>query len=169
MQLLRYHLVLLVIKSEGNWLVSVLAIMACLTGIATTFVLFLMIRAFAGIGQGTYYGLQYALSTEAIPDDKRTVGNAIINSGMAFGTSGGYLLSSKLVLENGEHWSKPFYIMAVPTLIVGILFFIVLKEKVIRPKDVNKTAQEAPVKQNHWNLLFENEVMLYCRRIFSCR
>jgi MFS family permease len=125
----------------------VLAIMTYLTGIATTFVLFLMIRAFAGIGQGAYYGPQYALSTEAIPDNKRTVGNAIINSGMAFGTSGGYLLSSKLVLENGEHWSKPFYIMAVPTLIVGILFFIVLKEKVIRPEDVNKTAQEAPVKQ----------------------
>ena len=40
---------------------------------------------------------------------------------MAFGTSGGYLLSSKLVLENGEYWSKPFYIMAIPTVIVGVL------------------------------------------------
>ncbi|MBL1225518.1 MFS transporter [Enterococcus sp. BWR-S5] len=113
----------------------VLAGMTYLSGIATTFVMFLMIRAFAGIGQGAYYGPQYALSTEAIPTNKRTLGNAIINSGMAFGTSGGYLLSSKLVLENGEHWSKPFFIMAIPTLIVGILFYTVLKEKVIRPED----------------------------------
>ncbi|WP_418904818.1 MFS transporter [Enterococcus saccharolyticus] len=116
----------------------VLAAMTYLTGIASTFVIFLMIRAFAGIGQGAYYGPQYALSTEAIPDKKRTVGNAIINSGMAFGTSGGYLLSSKLVLENGEHWSKPFFIMAIPTLIVSIIFYTMLKEKVIRPEDVDK-------------------------------
>ena len=110
-----------------------LAVATYFSGLATTFVLFLTIRAIAGIGQGAYYGPQFALSTEAIPKSKRTIGNAIINSGMAFGTSGGYLLSSKLVLENGESWSKPFFIMALPTLFVGLLFYTVLKEKVIRP------------------------------------
>lgn len=110
-----------------------LAVATYFSGLATTFVLFLTIRAIVGIGQGAYYGPQFALSTEAIPKSKRTIGNAIINSGMAFGTSGGYLLSSKLVLENGESWSKPFFIMALPTLIVGLLFYTVLKEKVIRP------------------------------------
>jgi len=110
-----------------------LAVATYFTGLATTFILFLVIRAIAGIGQGAYYGPQFALSTEAIPKSKRTIGNAIINSGMAFGTSGGYLLSSKLVLENGDDWSKPFYLMAIPTLIVGILFYVLLKEKVIRP------------------------------------
>ena len=115
-----------------------LAVTTYFSGLATSFVLFLVIRAVAGIGQGAYYGPQYALSTEAIPDNKRTVGNAIINSGMAFGTSGGYLLSSKLVLDNGDHWSKPFFIMAIPTLILGILFYTVLKEKVIRPEDEEK-------------------------------
>ncbi|EOF55094.1 major facilitator family transporter [Enterococcus hirae EnGen0127] len=110
-----------------------LAVATYFSGLATTFVLFLTIRAIAGIGQGAYYGPQFALSTEAIPKSKRTIGNAIINSGMAFGTSGGYLLSSKLVLENGESWSKPFFIMALPTLIVGLVFYTVLKEKVIRP------------------------------------
>ena len=110
-----------------------LAVATYFSGLATTFVLFLTNRAIAGIGQGAYYGPQFALSTEAIPKSKRTIGNAIINSGMAFGTSGGYLLSSKLVLENGESWSKPFFIMALPTLIVGLLFYTVLKEKVIRP------------------------------------
>ena len=110
-----------------------LAVATYFSGLATTFVLFLTIRAIAGIGQGAYYGPQFALSTEAIPKSKRTIGNAIINSGMAFGTSGGYLLSSKLVLENGESWSKPFFIMALPTLIVGLLFYTVLIEKLLRP------------------------------------
>ncbi|WP_426351167.1 MFS transporter [Alloiococcus sp. CFN-8] len=109
-----------------------------LSGVATTFGLFMIFRALTGIGEGAYYGPQYALSTEAIPTKSLTLGTAIINSGMAFGTSGGYLLSSKLVLENGEHWSKPFFIMAIPTIIVGILFYVLLKEKIVRPEDQGK-------------------------------
>ena len=109
-----------------------------LSGIASAFGVFMIYRALTGAGEGAYYGPAYAMATEAIPTKKITLGTAIINSGMAFGTSGGYLLSSKLVLENGEHWSKPFYIMAIPTVIIGILFFALLKEKVVRPEDLNK-------------------------------
>lgn len=119
----------------------IMGVMTYFSGLATTFVMFLVIRAMAGIGQGAYYGSQYALSTESIPKSKLTLGTAIINSGMAFGTSGGYLLSSKLVLENGEHWSRPFFIMAIPTIIVAILFYTLLKEKVIRPEDEAKVVE----------------------------
>jgi len=123
----------------------IMGVMTYFSGLATTFVMFLVIRAMAGIGQGAYYGPQYALSTESIPKSKLTLGTAIINSGMAFGTSGGYLLSSKLVLENGEHWSKPFFIMAVPTIIVAILFYTLLKEKVIRPEDETKVVEASSI------------------------
>ncbi|EOI6018923.1 MFS transporter [Enterococcus hirae] len=132
-----------------------LAVSTYFSGLATTFVLFLVIRAIAGIGQGAYYGPQYALSTEAIPRNKRTIGNAIINSGMAFGTSGGYLISSKLVLENGESWSMPFYVMAVPTLIVGILFYFVLKEKVLRPGE-EPEVEEGPKEKISLKQIFTN-------------
>lgn len=125
----------------------IMGVMTYFSGIATTFVMFLMIRAFAGIGQGAYYGPQYALSTESIPKSKLTLGTAIINSGMAFGTSGGYLLSSKLVLENGEHWSRPFFIMAIPTVIVAILFYTLLKEKVIRPEDEAVAEKKGPANE----------------------
>ncbi|WP_208559079.1 MFS transporter [Marinilactibacillus kalidii] len=137
-----------------------LAIMTYLSGVVATFVMFLMIRAFAGLGQGAYYGPQYALSTESIPDNKRTLGNAIINSGMAFGTSGGYLLSSRLVLENGEHWSKPFFIMAVPTLIVGIIFYTMLKEKVIRPGDAEPVEEEETKEKISLKSIFSNRNLL---------
>ena len=119
-----------------------------LSGIASGFGVFMLYRALTGVGQGAYYGPAYALATESIPTKKITLGTAIINSGMAFGTSGGYLLSSKLVLENGAHWSKPFLIMAIPTLIVGILFSIILKEKVVRPEDQIKIKNEVQASKN---------------------
>lgn len=138
----------------------IMAVMTYFSGIATTFVMFLVIRAFAGIGQGAYYGPQYALSTESIPKSKLTLGTAIINSGMAFGTSGGYLLSSKLVLENGEHWSKPFFIMAVPTLIVAILFYTLLKEKILRPEDEGVLTSEVVENKVSFKSIIANKNLL---------
>lgn len=118
------------------------------SGVAVSFGVFMLFRALTGVGEGAFYGPAYAMATEAIPTKKRTLGMAIINSGMAFGTSGGFLLSSKLVLENGEHWSKPFFIMAIPTVIVGILFYVLLKERVIRPEDqMEKKAEEVSNKE----------------------
>jgi MFS family permease len=115
------------------------------SGIATAFGLFMIARAVTGIGEGAYYGPQYALSTEAIPTKKLTLGTAIINSGMAFGTSGGYILSSILVLQNGMAWNSPFLVMSIPTVIVGVLFFLLLKEKIVRPED--QVAVKEPVKE----------------------
>jgi MFS transporter len=112
-----------------------------LSGIAGGIGILMIYRAITGVGEGAYYGPQYALSGEAIPTKSLTLGTAIINSGMAFGTSGGYLLSSYLVLEKGNHWSLPFFIMAVPTVIVGIMFMF-LKERVVRPEDSHKEVSE---------------------------
>lgn len=112
-----------------------LGVMTFFSGFAFSFGIFLVFRDLAGASQGTYYGPQYALSTEAIPTKDLTLGTAIINSGMAFGTSGGYLLSSYMVLQKGMSWTSPFWVMALPTIIVGILFYVILKEKVIRPED----------------------------------
>ncbi|SCZ79607.1 MFS transporter [Acidaminobacter hydrogenoformans] len=120
------------------------------SGVVSAFGVFMIFRAITGIGEAAYYGPQYALSTESIPTKKLTLGTAIINSGMAFGTSGGYLLSSKLVLENGAHWSQPFIIMSIPTVLFGILFFFFIKEKVVRPEDQHKmTLQNAKDQTNN--------------------
>ncbi len=114
-----------------------------LSGVASAFGVFMLYRVLTGIGEAAFYGPGYALSTESIPTKKLTLGTAIINSGMAFGTSLGYLLSSKIVLENGEHWSQPFFIMAIPTVLLGVLYFSMLKEKVIRPEDAHSQGVEA--------------------------
>lgn len=103
--------------------------MTFLSGIASTFGMFLIVRAIAGIGEGSYYGPQYALSGQAIPISKLTLGTAIINSGMAVGSSFGFLLSSYLVLQHHQHWQLPFLLIALPTIVVGVLFIIILKER----------------------------------------
>ncbi|WP_033827510.1 MFS transporter [Bacillus andreraoultii] len=136
-----------------------------LTGLAGTFGIFMIWRALTGIGEGFYYGPQYALSTESIPTKNLTLGTAIINSGQALGISGGYLLSSKLVLQDGAHWSRPFYVMAIPTIIVGILFYVMLHEKVVRPEDKGKATTQAksegPKEKVSIGSIFKNRNLIF--------
>ncbi|WCR27562.1 MFS transporter [Paenibacillus thiaminolyticus] len=110
------------------------------TGIASTFFMLLLARIITGVGEGTYYGPQYALSSEAIPEKVRTVGTAVINSGQAIGISLGYITASTLTLEKGLNWRIPFYIMAIPTIITALLIWFVIKEK---PRKFNVEARGA--------------------------
>ncbi|MFE7084023.1 MFS transporter [Priestia megaterium] len=99
------------------------------SGIMAGFTGFLAARALTGLTQATYYGPQFALASETIPDDRRAIGTAIINSGSALGISLGFISSSMLVLEYGLNWRILFYIFAVLTIVVGLLIGFVIKEK----------------------------------------
>ncbi|MGK4045060.1 MFS transporter [Heyndrickxia oleronia] len=81
-----------------------------ISGLMAGFTGFLVARAVAGLASATYYGPQFALSSEAIPAKNRTVGSAIINSGSGIGIALGFILSSTLVLDMGMSWRIPFYI-----------------------------------------------------------
>ncbi|CAH0119083.1 Hexuronate transporter [Paenibacillus sp. CECT 9249] len=140
------------------------------TGIVNSFFLLLIARIVTGIGEGTYYGPQYALSSEAIPERVRTVGTAVINSGQAIGISLGYITASTLTLENGWSWRIPFYIMAVPTVITAFLIWFVVKEK---PRKLNVEARgteanKGDVRKTSMFSLFKNRnlaltfVMVFC-------
>lgn len=94
-----------------------------------------------GIFQGFYYGPQYGLSSEAIPKHRITLGSAIINSGMAFGLSIGYYISSISVGEMGMSWRAPFYIIGVPIIIIGLVMLWIIKDK---PKAQPATEAGAP-------------------------
>lgn len=107
----------------------IFGIFAAVTGTTNSFFLFLMAWMVVGAGEGTFYGPQYALSSEAIPKKRITLGSAIINAGMAFGMSLGYYISTYTVHEWGMHWRTPFFIIAVPVVLVGLLMAWVIKEK----------------------------------------
>ena len=98
------------------------------SGLAKNFPTFLAARIMVGVGEGTYYGPQYALSSESIPVKYRSLGTAIINSGMAFGMALGLIGSSYLTLEWGLPWQTPFYFFAIPTILVALAIWFCIKE-----------------------------------------
>ncbi|NKI21027.1 MFS transporter [Paenibacillus dendritiformis] len=139
--------------------VILFGIFAAVTGMMPTFALFMTTWLLVGIFQGFYYGPQYGLSSEAIPKKHITVGSAIINSGMAFGLSLGYFISSYTVGTLGMSWRAPFYIIAVPVVLAGIAMWIVIKDK---PKAKEQgTDEKAPQKLKLKELFSKNLIFAY--------
>lgn len=112
-----------------------------IAGMMPTYVTFMFAWVMVGIFQGFYYGPQYGLSSEAIPKHRITLGSAIINSGMAFGLSIGYYISSISVGEMGMSWRAPFYIIGVPIIIIGLVMLWIIKDK---PKAQSAAENGAP-------------------------
>lgn len=133
------------------------------TGWAKTWTTLLFARVVTGAGEGTYYGPQYGLSSEQIPKKYRSLGSAIINSGMAFGIALGLMTSSWLVYDKGYSWRMPFYAMAIPSILVGVAIWLFVKEKK-RSKDENGQA----VKKGKFSDLLKNRnliltyIMVFC-------
>ncbi|RHW41000.1 MFS transporter [Neobacillus notoginsengisoli] len=128
-------------------------IFAAITGMMPTFFLFISSWLMVGIFQGFYYGPQYGLSTEAIPRNRITVGSAFINSGMAFGTSLGYYISTYTVDVYGMNWRTPFFIMAVFVVLVGLAIIWVIKD---RPKTLSERTAEQAGEKFEFSSLFKN-------------
>lgn len=104
------------------------AFIACSSLFSSTYSMFIVFWMLAGAAQGSYYGPQYALSSEAMPKKRLALGSAIIGSGMSFGIALGYNLSSILVESFNTSWRTPFWVMAIPILVVGILILLLVKE-----------------------------------------
>ncbi|UXR30719.1 MFS transporter [Staphylococcus simulans] len=141
----------------------VFGIFMVITGLMPSYFLFVIAWVIVGLAQGMFYSPQYALSSEAIPEKNITLGSALINSGMAFGTSIGYFISSISVSEMGMSWRIPFYIMAVPILIIAFLMYRIIKE---RPrKQVQQDENIAPFKMSS---LFKNRNLILAYIIIFC-
>lgn len=139
--------------------VIIFGIMAAVTGGMPSFGLFMFAWLLVGIFQGFYYGPQYGISSEAIPKKHITLGSAIINSGMAFGLSIGYFVSSYTVDTLGMSWRAPFYIIAIPVVLIGLLMWWVIKDK---PKtSVEKAAENGGQKLKISELFSKNLVFTY--------
>ncbi len=98
------------------------------TGLMHVFGLFLLMRAFAGLGEGLYYGPQYAKSGEETPLKHRALGAAIINSGQGFGTAIGITAASFFTFTLGWEWPWTFVVFGGLTLVVGLLIRFLIPE-----------------------------------------
>ncbi|TQS74904.1 MFS transporter [Ornithinibacillus gellani] len=146
--------------------VLLFGIFAAITGMMPTFVLFIISWLLVGIFQGFYYGPQYGLSSEAIPPKHITLGSAIINSGMAFGLSLGYFISSYTVQTLGMSWRVPFYIIAIPVILIGLAMWWVIQDK---PKTKEERSEAALNGEKlHFADLFKNKNLNYAYITIFC-
>ena len=99
------------------------------SGMMTTYSAFIFCWVLVGIFQGFFYGPQYGLSSEAIPKKHLTLGSAIINSGMAFGLSLGFYISTFSTKTLKLDWHAPFLIVGVMTILIGLAMLWVIKSK----------------------------------------
>ncbi len=132
----------------------------------TTFIIFWML---AGAAQGSFYGPQYALSSEAIPKKWLAVGSAIIGSGMSFGIALGYNVSSIMTTKLETSWQAPFLVMSVPVFIVAILMWIFLKEKAPGLEAAKETIGDAVKKEEAgFSALFKNRNLIMAYITIFC-
>ncbi len=100
-----------------------------LAGLTQVFGLLLLARALSGLGEGLYYGPQYATSGETTPRRYRALGIGIINSGQGVGTALGLVVSGFITFTLGWGWQATFLIFAVPTLLVGFLIYALVPDR----------------------------------------
>ncbi|MCE4051195.1 MULTISPECIES: MFS transporter [Bacillaceae] len=129
-----------------------------LSGASTTFGIFLLMRALTGLGEGTYYGSQYGISSTITPKKYRGLVSAIINSGMAFGISLGFMSSSYFTYTLNKGWQFPFYVFAIPTIIVGILIGIFVRDNSHKEK---KQAVQGAEKVELKSIFTKNHIFVY--------
>lgn len=109
-----------------------------LSGFAPGFMIFLLMRAFTGLGEGTFYSPVYGISSSYISAKWRGVSAALINSGMAVGISLGFIGSSYLTFTLGLEWHISFLVFGAATLVVAYLIHYYLS-----PIDAEHKAQTA--------------------------
>lgn len=134
------------------------------TGWAKSWSTLLFARVVTGAGEGTYYGPQYGLSSEQIPKKYRSLGSAIINSGMAFGIALGLMASSWLVYDQGYSWRTPFFAMSVPTLLTGLAIWLFVKEKKRQPAEPGAVT----LPKSKFSDLFKNRNLLLVYLMVFC-
>lgn len=134
------------------------------TGWAKSWSTLLFARVVTGTGEGTYYGPQYGLSSEQIPKKYRSLGSAIINSGMAFGIALGLMASSWLVYDQGYSWRTPFFVMSIPTLLTGLAIWLFVKEKKRQPVEAGGVAKP----KSKFTDLFKNRNLLLVYLMVFC-
>lgn len=112
---------------------------AIFIGTATSINMIYIGSLMAGIGCGSYYGAAYSLTAENIPQERRTLSTAIINSGSAIGMAIGLMSSSYFVKSAGLPWQGMLFV--VSALILCMVFAFAF---VIRPSKKNVSDEVVP-------------------------
>lgn len=89
--------------------------------IASSYLFLVVLVGLHGIGMGAFYPTSYGINIGTVQRERRGLASAVINSGMSVGTALGLVLSGPIYLWTGS-WRWPFLLLAVPTMLVPLLF-----------------------------------------------
>ncbi|WP_110955977.1 MFS transporter [Anaerosinus massiliensis] len=93
----------------------------------------------AGVGCGTYYGSAFSLTSQHVPQEKKGLQTAIVNSGSALGMILGMTGSSYFVKTMGLPWQTMVIISGCLLIFLVLWFFFVI----IEPSKVAPSAATA--------------------------
>ncbi len=92
-------------------------------GLASTFVSFLIARAFVGLGEAAYAPAAQSMISGAFPKERRAMAQSIFASGMLLGGASGQVLGGMVGARYG--WQVAFFIVAIAGLIPSLALFSV--------------------------------------------
>lgn len=98
------------------------SIFTFMTGRAQSFLGVLLPRIFVGVGEAAFQAGGTAWITAAYPEKSRSRIMGIFNAFIPLGSALGVILGGYLSVHHGG-WRTPFYIFAIPGVILGIIAF----------------------------------------------
>lgn len=105
------------------------------SGLATTVLAFVGLRVATGLGEGAYYANDRALVHRVTPPNKRALGMGVVFVGLATGLTIATIATTPILDWAAGAWGPelawrvPFLLFAIPTLAVGLAFFVLVRVK----------------------------------------
>jgi SHS family lactate transporter-like MFS transporter len=140
-------------------------IMEVLSGLAPTFVTFMICRALFGIGMGGEWGVGAALSMEKVPPRWR----GVISGFLQQGYSCGYLLAACCfrLMPESWNWRSLFYIGCLPALLALFVTYKVKESEVWRRNRAETWSGLARTAMRHWKMFLYMAVLMTLMNLSS--
>lgn len=90
-------------------------------GLASTFMSFLIARAFVGLGEAAYAPAAQSMISGAFPKERRAMAQAIFATGMLLGGASGQVLGGMIGMR--YNWQLAFFVIAIAGLIPSFALF----------------------------------------------
>ncbi|HEY2459825.1 MAG TPA: MFS transporter [Candidatus Acidoferrum sp.] len=90
-------------------------------GLASTFVFFLVARAFVGLGEAAYAPAAQSMISGGFPQERRAFAQAIFACGMLLGGAAGQVLGG--IIGSRQGWQEAFFVVALLGIIPALALF----------------------------------------------
>ena len=127
---------------------------AALCALTRNFTQLFTMRALVGVGEAAYTSGGHAMIAAYFPEEKRATMNGLFTAAIPMGTAIGVILGG--VIAESIGWRYAFGILAIPGLIVAILFFWVKDYKTVQMlKTTHDGAKAVQVKMKFADIVKE--------------